>query len=81
MVDDSALLYGTPDGLPSVFIVEGGKVRRKTVQAGMRQNGKVEIVSGLDAGERVVAKAGVSLREGEAVATRDVEPARTGVQK
>lgn len=81
MVDDSALLYGTPDGMPSVFIVEGGKVKRKTVQAGMRQNGKVEILSGLDAGERVVAKAGVSLREGEAVATKDVVPAQTGVQK
>lgn len=81
MVDDSALLYGAPDGMPSVFIVEGGKVKRKTVQAGMRQNGKVEILSGLDTGERVVAKAGASLREGEAVATTDVVPAQTGVQK
>ncbi|NOV21480.1 efflux RND transporter periplasmic adaptor subunit [Ensifer adhaerens] len=81
MVDDSALLYGTPDGMPSVFIVEDGKVKRKTVQAGMRQNGKVEIVSGLNAGERVVAKAGVSLREGEAVATKDIEPAQAGAQK
>ncbi|NVD41743.1 efflux RND transporter periplasmic adaptor subunit [Ensifer sp. HO-A22] len=81
MVDDSALLYGAPDGMPSVFIVEGGKVKRKTVKAGMRQNGKVEILSGLDTGERVVAKAGASLREGEAVATTDVVPAQTGVQK
>ncbi|OOG64206.1 hypothetical protein B0E45_28830 [Sinorhizobium sp. A49] len=81
MVDDSALLYGTPDGMPSVFIVEDGKVKRKTVQAGMRQNGKVEILSGLDAGERVVAKAGVSLREGEAVATNDIDPTQSGAQK
>lgn len=81
MIDDSALLYGTPDGRPSVFIVEGGAVKRKTVEAGMRQNGKVEIVSGLSEGERVVAKAGVSLREGEVVATRDVEPAQTGALK
>ncbi|WP_457581474.1 efflux RND transporter periplasmic adaptor subunit [Ensifer canadensis] len=81
MVDDSALLYGTTDGVPSVFIVEEGKVKRKKVQAGMRQNGRVEIVSGLNTGERVVAKAGVSLREGEAVATKDIEPAQTGVQK
>ncbi|WP_312367612.1 efflux RND transporter periplasmic adaptor subunit [Ensifer sp.] len=81
MIDDSALLYGTPDGKPSVFIVEDGAVKRKTVEAGMRQNGKVEIVSGLGEGERVVAKAGVSLREGEAVATKDVEPVRTGATK
>lgn len=81
MIDDSALLYGTPDGNPSVFIVEGGAVKRKTVEAGMRQNGRVEIVSGLDEGERVVAKAGVSLREGEAVSTRDVDSAQTGALK
>lgn len=81
MIDDSALLYGAPTGLPSVFVVEDGRVRRKTVEAGMRQNGRVEIVSGLAAGERIVAKAGVLLREGEAVATKDVEPAQAGVQK
>ncbi len=78
MVDDSALLYGAPDGTVSVFVVDAGKVARKTVQPGMRQGGKVEIVSGLSAGDRVVLKAGVSLREGEAVLAKDVQPTQTG---
>ncbi len=78
MVDDSALLYGAPDGTVSVFVVDAGEVTRKTVQPGMRQGGKVEIVSGLATGDRVVLKAGVSLREGEAVLARDVQPAQAG---
>ncbi|MBZ7923414.1 efflux RND transporter periplasmic adaptor subunit [Ensifer adhaerens] len=81
MVDDSALLYGAPDGKVSVFVVDAGKVTRKTVQPGMRQGGKVEIVSGLAAGDRVVLKAGVSLREGEAVLVKDVQPTQTGKQQ
>lgn len=81
MVDDSALLYGAPDGTVSVFVVDAGKVARKTVQPGMRQGGKVEIVSGLAAGDRVVLKAGVSLREGEAVVAKDVQPMQTGKQQ
>ncbi len=80
MVDDSALLFGAPDGTVSVFVVDGGQVVRKPVKAGMRQGGKVEITSGLSAGERVVLKSGASLREGEAVATKDVQPAQTGGQ-
>ena len=78
MVGDSALLYGAPDGTVSVFVVDAGKVTRKTVQPGMRQGGKVEIVSGLAPGDRVVLKAGVSLREGESVLARDVQPAQAG---
>ncbi|OCP05509.1 hypothetical protein BC374_23050 [Ensifer sp. LC13] len=78
MVDDSALLYGAHDGAVSIFVVENGHVVRKVVKPGMRQGGKVEIVSGLAAGDRVVLKAGVSLREGEAVATKDVQPMQTG---
>ncbi|WP_077959603.1 efflux RND transporter periplasmic adaptor subunit [Ensifer adhaerens] len=81
MVDDSALLFGAPDGVVSVFVVDGGQVVRKPVKAGMRQGGKVEITSGLSTGERVVLKSGASLREGEAVATKDVQPTQTGVKQ
>jgi HlyD family secretion protein len=77
MVDDSALLYDAPDGAVSLFVVESGHVVRKVVKPGMRQDGKVEIVSGLTDGERVVLKAGVSLRSGEAVVVKDVQPAQT----
>ncbi len=81
MVDDSALLFGAPDGAVSVFVVDGGQVVRKSVMPGMRQGGKVEITSGLSTGERVVLKSGASLREGEAVATKDVQPTQTGDQQ
>lgn len=81
MVDNSALLYGAADGTVSVFVVNDGHVVRRPVQPGMRQGGRVEIVSGLVAGERVVLKAGVSLREGEAVAVKDVRPTQTGKQQ
>jgi HlyD family secretion protein len=81
MVDDSALLFGAPDGAVSVFVVDGGQVVRKSVKPGMRQGGKVEITSGLSTGERVVLKSGASLREGEAVATKDVQPTQTGDQQ
>lgn len=81
MVDDSALLFGAPDGAVSVFVVDRGQVVRKPVKAGMRQGGKVEITSGLSTGERVVLKSGASLREGEAVATKDVQPTQTGDQR
>lgn len=81
MVDDSALLFGAPDGAVSVFVVDDGQIVRKPVKAGMRQGGKVEITSGLSTGERVVLKSGASLREGEAVATKDVQPTQTGDQQ
>ncbi|HEV7317776.1 MAG TPA: efflux RND transporter periplasmic adaptor subunit [Ensifer sp.] len=81
MVDDSALLYGAPDGTVSVFVVERGQVVRKVVKPGMRQAGKVEIVSGLATGDRVVIKAGVTLREGEAVVGKDVDPAQASNQQ
>lgn len=75
VIDDSALLYGDTPGEVSVFVVDQGHVVRRPVEAGMRQGGKVEIRAGLRAGERVVAKAGASLREGDAVTTIDLQSA------
>ncbi|MEI2301654.1 efflux RND transporter periplasmic adaptor subunit [Ensifer sp. MJa1] len=78
MVDNSALVFGSVDGTVSVFVVDAGKAERRVVTPGMREGGKVEIVSGLATGDRVVLKAGVSLREGETVTAKELAPAQTG---
>lgn len=78
VIEDSALLYGEAAGEVSVFVVDNGHVVRRPVEAGLRQNGKVEIRAGLASGDRVIAKAGTSLREGDAVTTIDLQPAFEG---
>lgn len=67
VVADSALVYGLGIDDCAVFVVETGHVRRRPVETGLRRSGKVEIRSGLAVGERIVATAGATLREGDAV--------------
>ncbi|MEQ1896839.1 MAG: efflux RND transporter periplasmic adaptor subunit [Vicinamibacterales bacterium] len=51
------------DGRPTVFVAEaGGRFSPRTVTAGAEQDGRVEIVAGLTAGERVVASGGFALK-------------------
>lgn len=71
LVSDAALLHGAGPGDASVFVVVDGKAVKRNVELGARQNGKVEIRSGLHNGERVVAKAGPLLRDGEPVTPVD----------
>lgn len=82
VVADSALVYGRGIDDCAVFVVESGHVRRRPVETGLRRSGKVEIRSGLSAGERIVATAGATLREGDAVsvveATQGVGSATPG---
>lgn len=79
VIADSALVYGGKDKT-AVFVVEDGKVDLRPVQTGMRNNGRLEIRSGLKEGDVVVAKAGASLRDGDVVATTDIG-AKTGSVK
>jgi len=50
-----------------VLGIEGDTVRRRYIETGLRANGYVEVRNGLSAGERVVAKAGTFLRDGDKV--------------
>ncbi|PWK70629.1 efflux RND transporter periplasmic adaptor subunit [Aminobacter sp. AP02] len=72
VIADSALLYGGGANKAAVFVVEQGRVVRRAVETGLRDNGRLEIRAGLKAGDIVVAKAGATLREGDEVATADV---------
>jgi len=72
VIDDSALLYDSESDTTSVFVVERGRAMLRAVETGLRDNGRLEIVAGLKAGDVVVAKAGAWLREGDAVATVDI---------
>ncbi|WP_448658173.1 efflux RND transporter periplasmic adaptor subunit [Sphingomonas sp. CJ99] len=50
-----------------VFVVDGGKAKRVPVRTGIRQNGKVEILSGLPAGSRVITEGVVKVADGQQV--------------
>jgi HlyD family secretion protein len=59
-------LGASPEGA-TVLKVEGGVASKLVVTTGIRDAGWVEIVSGLSAGESVVAKAGAFVRDGDKI--------------
>lgn len=50
-----------------VFTIEGGKAKRLPVRVGLRQNGMVEILSGLSSGQGVVTEGVVKIADGQRV--------------
>lgn len=54
-------------GQTSVFVVKGDTVQARPVKLGVQQNGFVEVVSGLQPGEEVVAAGQADLRDGDRV--------------
>lgn len=72
----TAILY---DGeTPYVFVVVGGKAARRPVQVGLEQSDRVELVSGLRPGDRVVIEGGPSLTDGMAVREAATRPTTAG---
>ena len=61
----TAVLYGT--GGAVVQVVKRDRVETKSVEVGLMSGGSVEIASGLNEGDDVVARAGALLREGDPV--------------
>jgi HlyD family secretion protein len=55
-----------PEGA-TVMVVKDGTVTRTPVETGIRDNGWVEIVSGLTEGDQVVTKAAAFVRDGDRV--------------
>jgi membrane fusion protein (multidrug efflux system) len=60
-----------------VFVVEGGRAKKREVHIGERRPGSVEILDGLQVGERVIVEGTVTARDGAAVRdlARDLPPA------
>jgi RND family efflux transporter MFP subunit len=56
----------------SVFLIEGSRVRRREIKIGIRGTRQIEVVSGLNEGDRVASPAAIELRDGARV--RVIEP-------
>lgn len=72
-VHDNALVIPrvallSEDGKAAVYVVEKGKVIRKSVEVGFSGDGAAEILSGLNEGEQVITLGQNAVREGSAVA-------------
>lgn len=72
VVDHSAVLYLGQGKDKAVFVVEDGKVILQPVETGMADSNRIEITQGLEEGDVVVARAGPTLREGDAVAPVEI---------
>jgi membrane fusion protein, multidrug efflux system len=69
LVPAAALVGG--GGTQSVFVLDNGTVVRRTVDTGLTSEGRVEIVTGLRAGDLVVTRGTNMLRDGMAVRVVD----------
>jgi len=56
--------------LQSIFVVEGKVARNRMVTLGQRQDGMVEVLSGLKAGEKIVSPRVDGLTDGATVEAR-----------
>ena len=65
LVPASAIVSGT--GGQAVFTIEDGQAMRTSVQTGLTAEGRVEVVSGVEAGDIIVVAGANSLRDGAAV--------------
>jgi len=56
-----------PDGERYVFAVDQGKARRHVLEIGIEQDQTVQVLSGLEPGQRIVVAGQAALRDGQAV--------------
>ncbi len=64
----------------TVYVVEDGKAMPRAVELGQSVRGRIEVVSGLKAGEMVVVRGNERLRPGQAVKPRKIEAKPTATQ-
>ena len=74
VVPTAALLSGPEGGIAVITVSADHKAHVNTVTVGARQNGKVQILTGIAAGDQVVVTGGLGLEDGAAV--RVVEPSK-----
>jgi membrane fusion protein (multidrug efflux system) len=64
-VPEEALVIS--EGGSALFVVEGGTARRRAVTTGARGEGRIEVLSGLAAGDKVVVNGAALLADGAKV--------------
>ncbi len=64
MLPTSALV---PGGKPAVLVVEEGKARRREVELGFNEGGRVQVIRGLTGNEQVIADGKTAVGDGQAV--------------
>ncbi|MFP4173866.1 MAG: efflux RND transporter periplasmic adaptor subunit [Candidatus Hydrogenedentota bacterium] len=69
--NDAVLL--SPSGEDVVYVIEDGQAQRRPVTLGIEESGRVEIVSGVEAGEQIAVEGNEELEPGMAVRTGDGE--------
>lgn len=72
MIPEEAILQRS-DGQVVFRLTGGDRVERRVVHTGVYKNGRVEILSGLDAGDRVVTRGHTALIDGSVVAVRNAD--------
>jgi membrane fusion protein (multidrug efflux system) len=74
LIPESALF--SQEGKFLIFVIQNGTVSRREIETGVRMNGKVEVLKGLQKGERVVTAGHEQLNEGMkvTVSTRSQAP-------
>jgi RND family efflux transporter MFP subunit len=60
----------TVEGRTVVFVLKQDRVERRAVRAGLEEGDQVEVLSGVNAGERVVIEGPVELKDGDRVKVR-----------
>ena len=60
-------LRETPDGRKVAYVVKDGKASRRIVEVGMEQGRRVQILSGIQAGERIIVTGSEGLKDGASV--------------
>jgi HlyD family secretion protein len=57
----------TADGRKVVFVLRGDRVERRAVSVGLEQGDQVEVLSGVNSGDRVVVDGPATLKDGDKV--------------
>jgi HlyD family secretion protein len=60
----------TQNGASVIFVVQNDRVERRAVKLGVEDKGQIEVVSGINAGERVVVEGPPTLEDGARVKER-----------
>jgi len=77
MINEIAVLQNADESFAYKFVAENQAPERVKLTLGTRVGGKVEVISGLQAGDRVVTEGNVKLRPNMAV--REVQPPPTSI--